>query len=132
MLGKQWKSESEHVKAHFKALADEIKEKHARDYPDYQYAPRKPHEKKRRAPARRTQTPASPISGQPQNSGSSPPLAELDMAIPVDVFTAAAQAQVPSGEPIPFTIDQLTDVQDSVGMLRQSLGSRPGTLQATS
>lgn len=47
-LGKQWNNEPEHVKAHFKALANEAKRKHAEDYPDYQYSPRKPSEKKRR------------------------------------------------------------------------------------
>ncbi|KAL1998214.1 hypothetical protein VTN02DRAFT_6634 [Thermoascus thermophilus] len=56
MLGKQWKEEPADVKAHFKALADEIKRKHAADYPDYQYAPRKPSEKKRRSTSRNIST----------------------------------------------------------------------------
>src|SRR5437763_10346675 len=53
MLGKRWKTESDDVKAHFKHLADEIKAKHLQEHPDYQYAPRKPSEKKRRMTARR-------------------------------------------------------------------------------
>ncbi|KAI1919798.1 hypothetical protein LOZ12_002240 [Ophidiomyces ophidiicola] len=53
LLGKKWKSETAEVKAHFKTLADEIKRKHAEDHPDYQYAPRKPSEKKRRSASRR-------------------------------------------------------------------------------
>ncbi|WEW57504.1 hypothetical protein PRK78_002971 [Emydomyces testavorans] len=53
LLGKKWKSETAETKAHFKALADEIKRKHAEDHPDYQYAPRKPSEKKRRSTSRR-------------------------------------------------------------------------------
>lgn len=52
MLGKQWKDEPEEVKAQYKARADELKKKHAEDFPDYQYTPRKPSEKKRRAPSR--------------------------------------------------------------------------------
>lgn len=52
MLGKQWKDEPEEVKAHYKAQADQLKKKHAEDYPNYQYTPRKPSEKKRRAPSR--------------------------------------------------------------------------------
>jgi hypothetical protein len=47
-IGDKWNNESYEVKAQFKALADEIKRKHAEDHPDYQYAPRKPSEKKRR------------------------------------------------------------------------------------
>ena len=53
ILGKKWKSESDEVKAHYKKLADDIKAKHMQDHPDYQYAPRKPSEKKRRMTARR-------------------------------------------------------------------------------
>jgi hypothetical protein len=55
VLGKQWKQESQHVKAHFQALAEEIKRKHAEAYPNYQYSPRKSTEKKRR-----TVTPRQP------------------------------------------------------------------------
>ncbi|EQL36520.1 HMG domain-containing protein, variant 4 [Blastomyces dermatitidis ER-3] len=53
LLGKRWKAESAETKAHFKSLADEIKVQHAKDHPDYQYAPRKPSEKKRRSTSRR-------------------------------------------------------------------------------
>ena len=53
ILGKKWKCESDEVKAHYKKLADNIKAKHMKDHPDYQYAPRKPSEKKRRMTARR-------------------------------------------------------------------------------
>ncbi|KAK2750163.1 hypothetical protein FQN57_004659 [Myotisia sp. PD_48] len=53
LLGKKWKAESQETKKHFKDLADEIKKKHAEDNPDYQYAPRKPYEKKRRCTSRR-------------------------------------------------------------------------------
>ena len=49
MLGKQWKEESPAVRDLYKAQALERKAEHLRMYPDYQYAPRKPGEKKRRA-----------------------------------------------------------------------------------
>lgn len=52
-IGKRWKSEPEHIKKKYKMLAEELKEKHAAQYPDYQYAPRKPGEKKRRMTARK-------------------------------------------------------------------------------
>jgi hypothetical protein len=53
VLGKQWKSEPEAVKAHYKSIADKIKTKHMEKYPDYQYAPRKAIEKKRRMTTRK-------------------------------------------------------------------------------
>ncbi|EFE43237.1 mating type protein MAT1-2-1 [Trichophyton verrucosum HKI 0517] len=53
LLGKKWKAESSETKAHFKALAEEIKKKHAEENPGYQYVPRKPSEKKRRCTNRR-------------------------------------------------------------------------------
>lgn len=48
MLGKQWKSELDEVRAHYKVLADEQKQKHVEEYPDYQYMPRRLCERKRR------------------------------------------------------------------------------------
>ncbi|KAL4799418.1 hypothetical protein BDV19DRAFT_355089 [Aspergillus venezuelensis] len=52
ILGKQWRAETEEAKLHFKNLAEEFKKKHAEEHPDYQYTPRKPSEKKRRATSR--------------------------------------------------------------------------------
>ncbi|KAL4940097.1 hypothetical protein BDV06DRAFT_197379 [Aspergillus oleicola] len=52
ILGKQWRGEPEETKLHFKNLAEEFKKKHAEEHPDYQYTPRKPSEKKRRATPR--------------------------------------------------------------------------------
>ena len=53
MLGKQWRDEPESVKAKYKALAEDYKREHAAKNPGYQYAPRKPSEKKRRMTARK-------------------------------------------------------------------------------
>ncbi|OJJ78305.1 hypothetical protein ASPBRDRAFT_167991 [Aspergillus brasiliensis CBS 101740] len=58
ILGKQWKAESEDIRVEFKALADELKRKHAEAHPDYQYTPRKPSEKKRRTSSRQNSKPA--------------------------------------------------------------------------
>ncbi|KAL4821103.1 hypothetical protein BDW67DRAFT_180649 [Aspergillus spinulosporus] len=52
IIGKKWRAEPEEAKLHFKSLAEEFKRKHAEEYPDYQYTPRKPSEKKRRAASR--------------------------------------------------------------------------------
>ncbi|KAL2853880.1 hypothetical protein BJY01DRAFT_243874 [Aspergillus pseudoustus] len=54
ILGKQWREEPEHVRLDFKSMSEEYKKKHAEEYPDYQYTPRKPSEKKRRATSRQT------------------------------------------------------------------------------
>jgi hypothetical protein len=48
ILGKEWKNTPEDVKGAYKARAERIKQQHALDNPGYQYAPRKPGEKKRR------------------------------------------------------------------------------------
>jgi hypothetical protein len=55
MLGKQWRNEPGEVRAEWKVKADKIKKQHAIDNPGYQYAPRKPSEKKRRMTARKLQ-----------------------------------------------------------------------------
>ena len=42
-----WREESETVKKQWKDKAESVKRQHIRDHPDYQYQPRKPHEKNR-------------------------------------------------------------------------------------
>ncbi|RMJ06914.1 hypothetical protein CDV36_013489 [Fusarium kuroshium] len=41
IIGEQWKDEAEDVKANWKSLADEEKQRHQRQYPDYRYQPRR-------------------------------------------------------------------------------------------
>lgn len=53
ILGKQWTEESNDVKDQYKKAAEEIKDQHLRDHPEYQYRPRKPTEKKRRMTKRK-------------------------------------------------------------------------------
>jgi hypothetical protein len=48
-LGRQWKAESPSVREKYKLKALERKAEHLKRHPHYQYAPRKPGEKKRRA-----------------------------------------------------------------------------------
>ena len=48
-----WREESETVKKQWKDKAESVKRQHIRDHPDYQYQPRKPHEKKRRMTKRK-------------------------------------------------------------------------------
>ena len=47
-VGKEWKQVPGAVHAAYKARAERIKKQHAIDHPGYQYAPRKPGDKKRR------------------------------------------------------------------------------------
>lgn len=53
ILGRRWKNETENVKNEFRAMAAKLKKQHADENPGYQYAPRKPSEKKRRMTARK-------------------------------------------------------------------------------
>lgn len=48
ILGKQWKAETEEIRAFYKSKAEAAKLAHVTQYPDYQYRPRRPEEKKRR------------------------------------------------------------------------------------
>ncbi|KAJ4254866.1 slightly ste11-like protein [Fusarium torreyae] len=41
IIGEQWKDESQEIKDNWKSLADEEKQRHQRQYPDYRYQPRR-------------------------------------------------------------------------------------------
>lgn len=43
-----WNQESQEVKDHYQALAQQSREQHQKEYPGYKYAPRRPGERKRR------------------------------------------------------------------------------------
>ncbi|CAG8087708.1 unnamed protein product [Penicillium nalgiovense] len=53
ILGARWNNETHEVREQFTRLADELKKEHAIKHPDYQYAPRRPSERKRRTPRAR-------------------------------------------------------------------------------
>ncbi|KGO71276.1 High mobility group, superfamily [Penicillium italicum] len=53
ILGARWNNESPEVRKQFTRLADDLKREHAIKHPDYQYAPRRPSERKRRTPRAR-------------------------------------------------------------------------------
>ncbi|KAH7200269.1 mating type 1-2-1 protein [Fusarium oxysporum] len=48
VLGRLWNSETREVRALYKQMADHKKAEHRRQYPDYQYRPRRPSERRRR------------------------------------------------------------------------------------
>ncbi|KAF5974111.1 mating type [Fusarium coicis] len=48
VLGRLWNSETREVRALYKQIADQKKAEHRRQYPDYQYRPRRPSERRRR------------------------------------------------------------------------------------
>lgn len=54
ILGARWNNESPEVREQFTRLADDLKREHAIKHPDYQYAPRRPSERRRRTPRART------------------------------------------------------------------------------
>lgn len=49
ILGRCWNMESRAVRAEYKVRADEVKRLHYEKHPDYQYRPRRPSERRRRA-----------------------------------------------------------------------------------
>jgi hypothetical protein len=49
VLGHRWRTEDEAIKAVFKKRAEDLKRKHIEQHPEYQYQPRKPSERKKRA-----------------------------------------------------------------------------------
>lgn len=48
IIGQQWKAESKEIRDHYSGKAKRAKMEHLLLYPDYQYKPRRPEEKKRR------------------------------------------------------------------------------------
>nr|AFQ62783.1 MAT1-2-1 [Hymenoscyphus albidus] len=56
IIGKMWSEETDEVTNYFKAQADQAKVEHAIKYPNYQYQPRKPSEKKRRMTKKKAAT----------------------------------------------------------------------------
>ncbi|KAK5087060.1 hypothetical protein LTR05_004231 [Lithohypha guttulata] len=122
-LGKRWKAEPEHVKAKYKKLAQELKAKHAVQHPNYQYAPRKPGEKKRRMTTRKlaklrearnlqeTSTFPSPGSASIHTARSSSPTIECDLQITGEEINPAPTA-VPDGvtfaqQPIQYQLNDM-------------------------
>lgn len=65
ILGARWNNESLEVREQFTRLADDLKREHAIKHPDYQYAPRRPSERKRRAP--RTRASCLPVAQEDSN-----------------------------------------------------------------
>jgi hypothetical protein len=48
ILGRTWNMEKAEVRHLYKQKADIVKEEHRRKYPDYQYRPRRPSDRRRR------------------------------------------------------------------------------------
>jgi hypothetical protein len=117
MLGKQWRSEPEHIKVHFRGLANEIKRKHAEDHPDYQYTPRRQSEKKRR-PSRRSSSHDQNIDYQSQHHMILPALSEQLSAIPHEAsITATPSADTPADcqdrGSMEFSFDEIEEMNDA-------------------
>ncbi len=69
MLGRQWQNEDDATKALYKRQADDLKKQHGSIYPNYQYQPRKPTEKKRRTNRRKVDSPYKQAEIQRNNNG---------------------------------------------------------------
>ncbi|CAD0109790.1 unnamed protein product [Aureobasidium uvarum] len=86
IIGKMWRDESEPVKKQWKDQAESVKRQHLRDHPDYQYQPRKPHEKKRRMTKRKTMALAAQ-QNTPSTSASASASASVDANMPAAFTT---------------------------------------------
>jgi hypothetical protein len=97
IIGKMWRDESETIKKQWKDKAESVKRQHLRDHPDYQYQPRKPHEKKRRMTKRK----AMALAAQ-QNTPA------------VSASTSATASDIPAGintfSPTPSTTGPFSSV----------------------
>ncbi|KAJ5427921.1 High mobility group superfamily [Penicillium cf. griseofulvum] len=56
ILGARWNNETPEVRRQFTRLANDLKREHAIKHPDYQYAPRRPEDRRRRTRPRATAT----------------------------------------------------------------------------
>jgi hypothetical protein len=116
MLGKQWKSEPEHVKGHFRGLASDIKRKHAEDHPDYQYTPRKQSEKKRRS-SRRSSNHNQNADYQSQHHVILPVSSEQLSAIAHEASVTTPSADTPKdyadNGSIEFSLDEIQEMNDA-------------------
>ena len=62
ILGSKWHSEPVGVRAAYKRMAADVKDEFMRRHPGYQYRPRRPEEKKRRAKRGKASTITIPMS----------------------------------------------------------------------
>jgi len=92
-----WKGEPQSVRDDWKRKADEIKSKHEKDHPNYQYQPRKPSEKKRRMTKRKAERMAVVQSTTSQATvASQQPLPNMlinDMSFEVPSFDFSSDGQ---------------------------------------
>ncbi|KPM34625.1 hypothetical protein AK830_g11948 [Neonectria ditissima] len=115
IIGEQWKEETEDIKANWKGLADEEKQRHQRQYPDYRYQPR------RGSRAQATRPGASPADDGarcPKCNGRSianPRTPSLPLSMPTTVHPGMN----------PYTLTERGDEADMA--LRRSYGSLPPT-----
>lgn len=116
ILGTQWRNESEATKVHWKAMAEDIKEKHFVDHPQYSYQPRKPTDRKRRM-TRKKAAVLSSMSNMVFTPSSTPLGSETPItATTSSIETAVSQASTFSSElDAPYThadyIDELPELE---------------------
>jgi hypothetical protein len=93
ICGRQWKNETEDIKAHYKGMADVLKKKHAQDNPDYVYNPRKPSDKKKRMTARQAAAitnSASSAAGPSTHASTTVPASASASVLPLSNAVVAA------------------------------------------
>jgi hypothetical protein len=100
-----WKQETQEVKDHYQALAQQSREQHQRDYPGYKYAPRRPGERKRRGVHHEI------VYGDSETASNTEESLSYDMKSPADYGVSPT----PSGDYFRFTSNG-SYYQDMLGM----------------
>lgn len=122
-IGRRWKEEPANVRENYKALAEDLKARHAVLYPDYQYAPRKPGEKKRRMTARKLQklrgahhvqeAAAFSLPETPNNSGVESPRFDISVGYDADFMMTPSPTNYPDLGYAPTPPPQPVQYQDN-------------------
>ncbi|KAG9888857.1 hypothetical protein KCV02_g18247, partial [Aureobasidium melanogenum] len=108
IIGKMWRDESEPVKKQWKDKAENVKRQHLRDHPDYQYQPRKPHEKKRRMTKRK----AMALAAQQNTSSTSASASAVSI-----LANAQAPADSTIFSPAPSSVGPFSSVTSPAQMV---------------
>ncbi|THW84487.1 hypothetical protein D6D15_08826 [Aureobasidium pullulans] len=115
IIGKMWRDESEPVKKQWKDQAESVKRQHIRDHPDYQYQPRKPHEKKRRMTKRKAMALAAQqvIPSSSASVSTAVPAVSVNTAGTINTFSPVAPTVGPfSSVTSPSQIVDLSNYDD--------------------
>ncbi|KAF5018264.1 hypothetical protein F66182_9767 [Fusarium sp. NRRL 66182] len=115
IIGEQWKEESQQVKDNWKSLADEEKQRHQRQYPDYRYQPRRGNKAQGIRPG----------SSPADDSGRCPKCNLRCIATPHTPSTPFPTPSTADGKPVAYSFAPNMRVEDPEAARRGSYGNLP-------